>query len=142
MFLVSYVGVALARDLATAVVARTVAGAAMITFFATGSTSIQLAVPDAIRSRVMALWTFTFALALPVGQVLLGELARTRSVPETYQVGAVALLVGVVAILVAPGRRAFQWSRSTTYRASASSPAPSGSEASDVTAEASLARAR
>lgn len=142
VFLVSYVGVALARDLATAVVARTVAGAAMITFFATGSTSIQLAVPDAIRSRVMALWTFTFALALPVGQVLLGELARTRSVPETYQVGAVALLVGVVAILVAPGRRAFQWSRSTTYRASASSPAPSGSEASDVTAEASLARAR
>ncbi len=77
----------------------------------------------------MALQTFTSALALPVGQVLLGAKRNARSVPETYQVGAVALLVGVVAILVAPGRRAFQWSRSTTYRASAlSNTAPSGSE--------------
>ncbi|MBL9085605.1 MAG: MFS transporter [Planctomycetia bacterium] len=142
VFLVSYVGVAVARDLATAVVARTLAGAAMITFFATGSTSIQLSVPDAIRSRVMALWTFTFALALPVGQVILGELARTRSVPETYATGAVAMVVGVAAILVEAARRDLQRSRSTTYRASASSPAPSGSVASDVTAEASLARAR
>lgn len=140
VFLLSYAGVALARDLPWAVAARTVAGAAMITFFATGSTSIQLAVPDAIRSRVMALWTFTFALALPVGQVLLGELARTRSVPETYATGAVAMTVGFVAVLLGRGRR--QWSRSTTYRASASSPAPSGSAASDVTAEASLVRAR
>jgi len=138
VFLASYVGVALARDLALAVAARTVAGAAMITFFATSSTTIQLAVPDAIRSRVMALWTFTFALALPVGQVLLGELARSRSVPATYGWGAVAMAAGVVLVLVAARQR----SRSTTYRASASSPDPSGSAASDVTAEASLARAR
>lgn len=111
-FLASYVAVALARDLGPAVVARAVAGAAMITFFATGNSAIQLTVPDAIRSRVMGLWTFTFALSLPAGQVLLGEVARRTSVPRAYELGALGLAVGAGLVLLlarrgrGPGRRA------------------------------------
>lgn len=98
-FLVSYVGLALARTLPLAMGSRALAGASMITFFATASAALQEASPDAIRSRVMSVWTFTFALSLPSGQVLLGELCRHRSVPETYLLGALLLTLSAGAVL-------------------------------------------
>jgi MFS family permease len=92
--------------LVPALAARTVAGFAMIAFFAVGSTSVQLAVPDAIRGRVMALWTFTFALSLPLGQLLLGEVARRTSVPTAYAAGAAAIALGTALVLASARARA------------------------------------
>ncbi len=95
---------------AVAYAARVVAGFSMITFFATGNSTVQLGLPDAVRGRVMALWSFTFSLSLGLGQVLFGFAARHSSVPATFVVGGL-LLFGVAALSSAA---AAYRSRSTT----------------------------
>jgi MFS family permease len=70
-----------------ALVAMVVVGFGAISMAATGNAAIQLHVPDALRGRVMSVYTTVFVGATPVGSLLIGALAS--------QFGAdVALLVG------------------------------------------------
>ena len=75
--------------------ARVLAGFAMISFFAVGNSTVQIGLHDAVRGRVMALWSFTFSCSLGLGQLLFGVAASATSVPTTFVVGGVALLVAV-----------------------------------------------
>jgi len=94
-FAVSLLAMALVPDLALAVVSRAVAGWCMIAFFATGNSTIQLCVPDRIRGRVMALWTFSFGTSLPLGQLLVGYVAGRTSVAFAFGAGALVVLAAV-----------------------------------------------
>lgn len=109
-FALSLVAMGLFPTYAVAYSARVVAGFSMICFFATGNSTVQLGLPDAVRGRVMALWSFTFSLSLGAGQVLFGFAARHASVPATF-VGGGALLFAVAAL--SSGAAAYR-SRSTT----------------------------
>jgi predicted MFS family arabinose efflux permease len=91
VFSVSLLAMALWPSVPLAFAARTVAGFSMVSFFATANTTLQLSIPDGIRGRVMALWTFTFSLSLPVGQMILGEVARSTSVGTAFAGGACAV---------------------------------------------------
>ncbi|MFN8518206.1 MAG: MFS transporter [Chloroflexota bacterium] len=50
---------------------------------ATTNTMIQLAVPDALRGRVMSVYTTVFAGATPIGSLLMGSLASRAGVTAT-----------------------------------------------------------
>jgi MFS family permease len=100
-FAASLLAMALARDLVTAVLSRAVAGAAMIVFFATGNATLQASVPDAIRGRAVAVWTFVFGASLPLGQLLMGAVAGRFGTPAAFAAGAAVVLLASAAVAAA-----------------------------------------
>lgn len=63
-----------ARGLAPAGAALLVAGAGMILFTVSANSTVQLTVPDALRGRVMSVFTLVFAGMSPFGALLVGSL--------------------------------------------------------------------
>lgn len=85
------------------------AGFGLILFLSTGQSTLQLAVPDEKRGRVMALWAMTLSASAPLGHLLAGyAVARFGVGPVligmTCGVGAAA---GLLAFLL--GARTKRW---------------------------------
>jgi len=66
---------AASRSFLTAVPLLTVAGAAMVAQAATANTLVQSTVPDALRGRIMSMFTLVLMGAMPLGNLLIGALA-------------------------------------------------------------------
>ncbi len=82
-----------------ALVALFLAGLGAISMAATANTAIQLTVPDALRGRVMSVYTTVFAGSTPIGGLIIGAVASSAGVPAAFAVGgALSILVGVGAI--------------------------------------------
>lgn len=76
------------------------AGAGGIAMAATANTTIQLAVPDQLRGRVVSVYTTVFAGSAPVGGLFVGSLASAAGIEVAVLVGgglgvAVALAAGL-----------------------------------------------
>jgi len=78
-------------------------GFGAIMMSATANTTMQLAVPDGLRGRVMSVYTTIFAGSTPVGGPLMGGFASAFGVAVSLAIG------GVVATIVGLG--AFVWIR-------------------------------
>lgn len=92
--------VAVSGSYALSLVAMFLAGLGAISMAATANTSIQLTVPDALRGRVMSVYTTVFAGSTPIGGLMAGALASSLGVPFALGFGAVlSLLVGVGAAI-------------------------------------------
>ncbi|MHC4922774.1 MAG: MFS transporter [Planctomycetota bacterium] len=79
------------------------AGAGGIAFFSRANALVQMAVPDAIRGRVMSLWVFTFIGAMGVGGLLIGTLAQAVTAPVAITVfGALSLVLSTIVFLRLP----------------------------------------
>ena len=75
-------------------------GAGGITMAATANATIQLAVPDGLRGRVMSVYTTVFSASVPIGGIGVGALAAALGVPLTVAIGGVLTLgVGVWALV-------------------------------------------
>jgi MFS family permease len=87
---------AVSSSFALSLLAMGIAGAGGIAMAVTANTSIQLAVPDTLRGRVMSFYTTIFAGSVPAGGLLMGALASAWGVPLAIGVGAILTLgVGV-----------------------------------------------
>lgn len=76
-----------------ALVAMFLVGFATIGMMITANTSIQLAAPDRLRGRVMAVYTTVFAGTTPFGSPAVGAIASTWGTPTALAVsGGVALV--------------------------------------------------
>ena len=75
------------------------AGAGAIAMTATANSAIQLAVPDALRGRVLSVYTTVFAGSTPVGALFAGWLASSFGTPAALAVG------GGASALVAVGAK-------------------------------------
>ena len=79
-----------------ALVAMFIVGAGGIGMAVTANTTIQMAVPDQLRGRVMSVYTTVFAGSVPAGGLLMGAIASVWGVPLALMVGAVlSLAVGL-----------------------------------------------
>ena len=75
-------------------------GAGGIAMAATANATIQLAVPDGLRGRVMSVYTTVFSASMPVGGLLMGAIASTLGILEAIAIGGVlSLVTGVVAFV-------------------------------------------
>ncbi len=75
-----------------------VAGAGAIALSATANSAVQLAVPDALRGRVMSVYMTVFAGSTPVGGLLAGWLASSFGSPVALAFGgATSALVSIAA---------------------------------------------
>lgn len=83
-----------------AVVASLVlSGVAMVVCVALCNTSIQRRVPDAMRGRVLSMYTFAFFAFLPFGNLMSGLLAEQRGIGRALvELGAGLLISAVVAV--------------------------------------------
>jgi len=94
---------ALSNSFALSLVAMSIAGAGGIAMAVSANTTIQLAVPDHLRGRVMSVYTTAFSASVPLGGVLMGGVASLAGV-------SVALLGGAV-ITLAIGLAGWVWLR-------------------------------
>jgi MFS family permease len=77
-----------------------VIGYGAILMMATANTTIQLAVPNDLRGRVMSFYTTIFASSAPIGGLLFGAIASAAGVVIAVALGGVlAALIGVGAML-------------------------------------------
>ncbi len=75
-------------------------GAGGIVMAATANATIQLAVPDGLRGRVMSVYTTVFSASMPIGGLLMGVLASSIGILEAIAIGgALSLLTGVIALV-------------------------------------------
>jgi MFS family permease len=75
-------------------------GAGGITMAATANATIQLAVPDGLRGRVMSVYTTMFSASMPIGGLLMGILASRLGILEAIAIGGVlSLATGIVAFI-------------------------------------------
>jgi MFS family permease len=86
---------AIAREPIVALVASIVAGAAWIAGVATLNVSAQLALPDWVRGRGLAMYMTVMFGSLTLGSALWGQLAALTSVPASLFVAAAAMLVAI-----------------------------------------------
>src|SRR5205085_9725394 len=72
------------------------AGYAVIVQMAASNTLIQTMVPDALRGRVMAVYSQCVLGMAPFGALMAGALAERLGAPAMVAVGGVACIVGSV----------------------------------------------
>ena len=71
-------------------------GAGGITMAATANATIQLAVPDGLRGRVMSVYTTVFSASIPIGGLAVGAVASATGIPTTVAIGGLlSLAVGL-----------------------------------------------
>jgi MFS family permease len=79
---------ALSTSFGLSLLAMSIAGSGGIAMAVTANTSIQLAVPDQLRGRVMSFYTTIFAGSVPLGGLLMGAIASLWGVPLALMIGA------------------------------------------------------
>jgi MFS family permease len=84
---------AVAQTVAIALVASLVAGACWIAAISTFNVSAQLALPDWVRGRGLAIYVTVFFGALTVGSALWGEIAVHLGLPSTHLIAAIGALI-------------------------------------------------
>jgi MFS family permease len=76
-----------------ALVAMVFVGLGAIAMAATANTTIQLAVPDVLRGRVISVYTTVFVGSTPLGALLMGWIASAYGVPASFAVAGIGCLV-------------------------------------------------
>lgn len=97
---VALTAAALAGGFAATFVVMLFVGFGAIAMAATANTTIQLAVPDHLRGRVISVYTTLFVGSTPLGGLLMGAIASAYGVPASLVVaGAGSILMGAVAFV-------------------------------------------
>ena len=80
-------------------------GFGLILFLSTGQSAVQLAVPDDVRGRVMAVWAMTLSASAPAGHLLAGQLAGAAGVAPVLRGMALgcAVVAAALAVLLSRG---------------------------------------
>ena len=89
---------AASRSFATAVPLLAIAGAAMVAQAATANTLVQAMVPDALRGRIMSIFTLVLMGAMPLGNIVIGALAGLVGTTASVAAFGLALCAAVGAI--------------------------------------------
>jgi len=95
------IGLGFSNAFALSLLLMTAVGFGGILMAATANTTIQLAVPDGLRGRVMSVYTTIFAGSTPIGGPVMGGLASAFGVAVSLAIG------GVLAVIVGLGSLAF-----------------------------------
>jgi MFS family permease len=82
-----------------ALVAMLFVGLGGVGMAATANTTVQLAVPDELRGRVISVYTTVFVGSTPLGGLLFGWIASTWGVEASLVIGGIGSLVTGIAIL-------------------------------------------
>ena len=85
---------ALSRSFWISVILLLPVGYFMMLQMSSSNTLIQVMVPDALRGRVMAVYSMMFMAMAPIGALLRGAMPEHLGAPMTVAIGGVASLAG------------------------------------------------
>jgi len=105
LFSAALVAFSFTHNFALALALLTVAGFGMMLFFSTSNTVLQTIVPDAMRGRVMGVWSFVFGAMIPLGSLEAGTLADWIGTQATIAFGAVVCTLAALTTIVIVRRR-------------------------------------
>ena len=100
-FTVALTAATVAPTLAVELAALALAGAASISFMATGNSTLQLGAEPAMRGRVMSLWFVAFQGSTPIGGPLIGWVMAVAGPRAGLGLGAVTIALVALGGLVA-----------------------------------------
>jgi MFS family permease len=100
---VASVALAVSRVFTVSLVLMVIVGFGSILMAATANTTIQLAVPDQLRGRVMSVYTTVFSASVPIGGLAMGAVASGFGATLAIALGGV--------LSVAVGLAALAWGR-------------------------------
>jgi MFS family permease len=100
-----FVGLSLVSWLPLDLALMFVVGFGLIAMAATTNTTIQLSTPDALRGRVMSVYTTVFAGSVPFGGLFSGGVAAAAGVQVALAAGGLISLAAVVGAAIWLGRR-------------------------------------
>jgi len=96
---VASLALAVTREFPVALGLMVLIGFGSILMAATGNATIQLAVPDQLRGRVMSVYTTVFSASVPVGGLAMGAVASAFGAAAAIALGgALTLLIGFGAL--------------------------------------------
>jgi len=95
-FGLALIGFAMSRSLWLSAALLVLTGASMMVQMAGCNTLVQSMTPDAVRGRVMAVYTMMFMGMAPIGALLAGSLAERLGPPTTVVAGGVVCVVAAV----------------------------------------------
>ena len=75
-------------------------GFALILVFNLANAAVQTLTPDALRGRVMSIYSFTFFGSMPIGALWIGNLAHRIGEPQAVVINSVITLVFAAAIFL------------------------------------------
>jgi hypothetical protein len=85
------------------------AGAALVLIYNLANSMVQTHVSDELRGRVMSIYSLTFFGTIPIGSLLLGQIADVAGAPAALQIGCLGLISFAILIwLLAPGIRGLE----------------------------------
>jgi len=93
----------LSRTLWLAYATMTIVSYGFVLCFATSNTLMQLHVPNALRGRVMSIYTLMFIGTIPFGSLFAGWLAKFIGAPSTIVLCAVISLLTTLVLIFRPG---------------------------------------
>jgi MFS family permease len=103
-FGIGLAGIGFTRQQAPVFALLVLAGASMVVCVALCNTSIQQRIPDALRGRVLSMYTFAFSGFLPFGNLFGGILAEHRGFqPTMAMLGGGLILTAIAAAFVVSG---------------------------------------
>jgi MFS family permease len=118
---VTSVALAVSRAFPLSLALMVVIGFGSILMMATANTTIQLAVPDQLRGRVMAVYTTVFSASVPIGGLAMGAVASGLGTAFAIELGGIlTLAVGVGALI---------WGRGGAFTLATPAAASAGSAA-------------
>jgi MFS family permease len=91
-----FVGLSVVAALPLDLLLMFVVGFGVIAMAATTNTTIQLSTPDALRGRVMSVYTTVFAGSVPFGGLFSGGLAAIWGVQLALAVGGIIAILAVI----------------------------------------------
>ena len=97
---IGLVAASLVHLYAFALFAMLLVGFGAIGMAATGNTTIQLAVPDELRGRVISVYTTVFVGSTPVGGIIMGALASSYGVDLSLAIGGIGCVATGLVTLV------------------------------------------
>lgn len=101
-------GLSAAGDLPAAVGCAGLVGFGLILFLSTGQSTLQLAVPDGRRGRVMAVWAIMLSASAPLGHLMAGQAADLVGIVPVLRgmaAGVAAVAVGLAVLAAGRGWR-------------------------------------
>ncbi len=106
-FAVSVVSFSMSRSFVVAAVSLIALGFFMIVYMTVANTAIQIMTPDALRGRVMSIWTLVSFGFTPIGSLIAGGIAQQWGAPLALGFGGAVCAFAALAIaLLSPTFRA------------------------------------
>jgi MFS family permease len=100
LFAFAAIGFAYSTNFTLSCIFLVFVGIGMMVQASSSNTLIQSMVPDALRGRVMAVYTMMFVGFGPIGALLAGSLAQRIGAPLTVASGAVLTMLGAIAFML------------------------------------------